>query len=147
MLPPRLIRRLVLAPLVIVIAAGLAAATPPMALLSAAFTLVRRRASPGRARRARALRVACLALAWSAGETAVLTVLLCLWIASGFGGRLDTEPYQARHYALMRQFLQLIYRVAERACGLRVDVTGPPAADLGDLGDRPLIVLSRHAGP
>jgi len=145
MLPPRLIRRLVLAPLVIVIAAGLAAATPPVALLSAAFSLVRRRTSPGRVRQARALRVACLALAWSAGETAALTVLLCLWIAAGFGGRLDTEPYQARHYAVMRWFLDLVYRAAQRACGLRVEVSGPPGAGAPD--DRPLIVLCRHAGP
>jgi 1-acyl-sn-glycerol-3-phosphate acyltransferase len=90
------------------------------------------------------LRVACLALAWSAGETAALTVLLCLWIVSGFGGRLDTEPYQARHYEIMRWFLDLIYRVAQRACGLRVEVAGPPAAALDG---RPLIVLCRHAGP
>jgi len=147
MLPPRLIRRLALAPLVVVIAAGLAALMPLVALLSAAANAVRRRTRPGHLRRSRALRVACLALAWSAGETAALTVLLCLWIASGFGGRLDTEPYQARHYAVMRRFLELIYRVAEQACGLRVDVTGPPAGDLDGLADRPLIVLSRHAGP
>jgi 1-acyl-sn-glycerol-3-phosphate acyltransferase len=140
-----MVRRLVLAPLVIVISAGLAAATPAVALLSAAFTLVRWRTRPGRPRRARVVRVVFLALAWSAGETAVLTVLLCLWIASGFGGRLDTEPYQARHYAIMRWFLDLVYRAAERACGLHVEVSGPP--DASEPGDRPLIVLCRHAGP
>jgi 1-acyl-sn-glycerol-3-phosphate acyltransferase len=145
MLPPRLFRRLILAPLVIVIAAGLVAATPAVALLSAAYTLVRRRTRPGRPRRARVLRVAFLALAWSAGETAALTVLLCLWIASGFGGRLDTEPYQARHYAIMQWFLDLVYRAAERACGLHVEVSGP--ADAAAAGNRPLIVLCRHAGP
>ena len=84
-------------------------------------------------------------LVWSAGETAALAVTFCLWLASGFGGRLDTEPYQARNYALMRWFLDLIYRAAQRACGLSVTVTGPPEA--GTAGDRPLIVLSRHAGP
>ena len=66
-----------------------------------------------------------LGLAWSAGEIAALTVFLCLWIASGFGGRLDTEPYQARQYGVMRRFLDLIFRAARRACGLRVTVTGP----------------------
>ena len=120
MLPPPLIRRLVLVPLVIAIAACLTALTPLVALLSAAFNLVRRRARPDQPRRARLLRVACLALAWSVGESAALTVLLCLWIVSGFGGRLDAEPYQARHYEIMRWFLDLIYRVAQRACGLRV---------------------------
>jgi 1-acyl-sn-glycerol-3-phosphate acyltransferase len=91
------------------------------------------------------LRVACLALVWSVGETAALTVLLCLWIASGFGGRLGTEAYQARHYRVMDAFLDLIYRAAQRACGLRVEVAGgtcPPEAR-----KRPVIVLCRHAGP
>ena len=132
MIAPRLIRRLVLVPLVIVMAASLAVLTPLVALLSAAFkvsaafNLVRGQARPGRASRSRALRVACLALAWSVGETAALTVLLCLWIASGFGGRLGTESYQARHYMVMRSFLNLMYRVAQRACGLRVRVAGRP---------------------
>jgi 1-acyl-sn-glycerol-3-phosphate acyltransferase len=89
--------------------------------------------------------VAWLALTWSVGEMAALTVLLCLWIASGFGGRLDTEPYRARHYAVMARFLDQIYRAAERACGLRVEVAGPPDEAPDD--DRPVIVLSRHAGP
>ena len=168
MLPPTPIRRLLLVPLVIVIAAALAALTPPVALLTAAFSLVRRRDRSGRVRRGRLLRMICLGLAWSAGETAALTVFLCLWIVSGFGGRLDTEPYQVRHYAVMTWFLDLVYRAARRACALEVTVTGP---DTGDQpitagqsdpagqprvasqpdatapGDRPLIVLSRHAGP
>jgi 1-acyl-sn-glycerol-3-phosphate acyltransferase len=76
---------------------------------------------------------------------AALTVLLCLWIVSGFGGRLDTEPYRTRHYAVMGRFLNQIYRAAERACGLRVEVAGPP--DEAPTDDRPIIVLSRHAGP
>jgi 1-acyl-sn-glycerol-3-phosphate acyltransferase len=145
MLPPTPIRRLLLVPLVVVIAVALAALTPAVALLTAAFNLIRPQTRLGRVRRSRLLRVAWLGLAWSAGETAALTVFLCLWLVSGFGGRLDTEPYQTRHYAVMGWFLDLIYRAARRACGLRVTVTGP--RDAGPTGDRPLIVLSRHAGP
>lgn len=150
MLPPAPIRRLLLVPLVVVIAGALAALIPAVALLTAAFNLMRRRTSPGRVRRSRLLRAAWLGLTWSAGETAALTVFLGLWIASGFGGRLDTEPYQARHYAVMRWFLDLVYRAACRACGLRVTVTGPREAGRRQAGPgsgRPLIVLSRHAGP
>ena len=143
MLPPRLIRRLLLAPLVVVIAAGLVVLTPPVALLSVTFNLIRR--WTGRGHRSRLLRVVFLALTWSLGETAALTALLGLWIASGFGGRLDAEPYRARHYAVMGWFLDLIFRQARRACGLSVEVTAPPDALLAD--DRPLIVLSQHARP
>ena len=149
MLPPRPVRRLVLVPLVVAIAGAMAALAPPLALLSAAFNLVRRRlrkedaVGTGRRHRMRALRVVCFALVWAIGETAALTVMLCLWIVSGFGGRLDTEPYQSRHYGIMRWFLDLIYRTAERVCGLHVTVTGPGTVPEG----RPVIVLSRHAGP
>lgn len=145
MLPPRLIRRLLLAPLVVVLAAALAGLAPAVALLSVVFSLLRRWTDPGRPHRSRPARVAFLALAWAAGETAALAALLGLWIASGFGGRMDTEPYRARHYAVMTWFLDLVYRAAERACGLRVTAAGPPDAGLD--GERPLIVLSRHAGP
>ena len=145
MLPPTPIRRLLLVPLVVLIAGALAVLTPAVALLTVALNLIRRRTRPGKVRRGRLLRVAWLGLAWSAGETAVLTVFLCLWIASGFGGRLDTEPYQTRHYAVMRWFLDLVYRAASRACGLSVTVTGP--REILPASDRPLIVLSRHAGP
>jgi hypothetical protein len=148
MLPPTPVRRLILVPLVIVIAGALAALTPAVALLTAVVHLLRRRSGTGRERRHRLLRVAWLGLIWSAGETAALTVSLGLWIASGFGGRLDTEPYQSRHYAVMRWFLDLVYRTARAACGLRVTVTGPrPAGQAAPASDRPLIVLSRHAGP
>jgi 1-acyl-sn-glycerol-3-phosphate acyltransferase len=145
MLPPAPIRRLLLVPLVIVIAAALVVLTPAVALLSAAYNLIRRRRRPGRVRQSRLLRVAILGLAWSIGETAALTVSLGLWIASGFGGHLDTEPYRTRNYAVMRWFLDLVYRVASRACGLKVTVSGPANADTSV--DRPVIVLSRHAGP
>jgi 1-acyl-sn-glycerol-3-phosphate acyltransferase len=145
MLPPTPIRRLILVPLVVVITGALAALTPAVALLTAAFNLIRRRTGLGREPRSRLLRLVWLGLVWSAGEIAALTVFLCLWIVSGFGGRLDTEPYQERHYAVMKWFLDLIYRVGCRACGLSVTVTGPAATAAG--GDRPLIVLSRHGGP
>ena len=144
MLPPVLIRRLLLVPLVIVIGCALAVLTPPVALLSWALGKIGQRDDEGRVRHSRLLRVFVLGLIWAAGETAALSAFLGLWIASGFGGHLDTEAYQARHYAVMRWFLDLIYRATERAAGLTVTVTGPdgPCDD-----DRPVIVLCRHAGP
>jgi 1-acyl-sn-glycerol-3-phosphate acyltransferase len=215
MLPPTLIRRLFLAPLVIVIGFALAVLAPPVALLSWAANLIRRRRGDdltGRGgmteprgrrhpvRHYRLLRMMILGLAWVAGETVALTVFLGLWIASGFGGRLDTEPYQARHYAVLTKFLDRVYRVALRTLKLTVTVAGPPESGQlegdsleGDSleggrledspqetgsqetgsrgtgphgtgphgtgpqgeglqegnqpGDRPVIVLSRHAGP
>jgi 1-acyl-sn-glycerol-3-phosphate acyltransferase len=165
LLPPSAVRRLVFVPLVVVIAAALVVLTPPLAVVSAAYAVIRK-SRTGRAHRMRTLRLVCFALVWFLAETAALTVFGCLWIASGFGGRLDTEPYQSRHFAVMRWLLALMYRAAQRTCGLRVQVTGPPAADGPPetpegppetpegmpetpevASGRPLIVLSRHAGP
>ena len=47
----------------------------------------------------RLLRVRGFGLVWSSARRPRWPCSVCLWIVSGFGGRLDTEPYQSRHYA------------------------------------------------
>ncbi len=145
MLPPRLIRRLVLAPLVIVIAVAMIACSPLLAVLAAAFGLV----SLSRPGRMRSLRLLWFAVCWLAAETVALFTCLGLWVASGFGGRMRTEPYQARNYGVMQWFLALVYRQATRTFGLRVDIDEPELTSEERLARlaRPVIVLSRHAGP
>src|SRR6202035_5404827 len=82
-------------------------------------------------------------------ETVALFTCLGLWVASGFGGRLHTEPDDGRHYAGMRWFIGVVYRARTATFGVRVEVEEPEptgeeqAARLA----RPVIVLSRHAGP
>jgi len=144
-LPPRLVRRFVLAPLAIVIALAVVLLFPLLALLAVAFGLV----GMSRPGRMRGLRLLCFALIWLIAETVTLFMCLGLWLASGLGGRLRTEPYQSRHYAVMRRFLDLLYRAGTSTFGVRVEVEEPEldsreqAARLA----RPVIVLSRHAGP
>ena len=74
---------------------------------------------------------------------------LALWITSGFGGRLRTEPYQSRHYAIMEWYLGRLYGAAVRTLGLRIEVHEPEltAGEQAARLARPVIVLSRHAGP
>ena len=110
MLPPRLLRRVVLAPLVIALAVALVVLSPLIALLAVTFSLARRSPSG----RLRGLRLLLFALVWLTAETATLFMCLGLWIASGFGGRLRSEPFQSRHYAIMRWFLDLIYHTGSR---------------------------------
>jgi 1-acyl-sn-glycerol-3-phosphate acyltransferase len=145
MLPPRLIRRLVLAPLEVVVAVALAVLFPLIALVTLIFGAARR----SRPDRHRVLRLLSFALVWLTAETAILFMCLGLWVASGFGGRLHTEPYQARHYAVMRWFLGRLYRSATTAFRVRVtvDEPEPTAAEQAARLARPVIVLSRHAGP
>ena len=80
MLPPRIVRRLVLAPLVLIITVGLVL-LPGLVILAAA-------ASPLLPGRWRALRLLWFGLVWLAMESVALFACLALWVASGFGGRL-----------------------------------------------------------
>jgi 1-acyl-sn-glycerol-3-phosphate acyltransferase len=167
MVPPRLVRRIVLAPLLIVIAAAVVVLFIPLALLAVVVGLAqgsrpgqsrpaepRSAGAPGQARasrlgRLRALRLLTFALIWLVAETAALFMCLALWITSGFGGRLQTEPYQSRHYAIMEWYLGRIYGAAVSTLGLRIEVHEPEltAGEQAARLARPVIVLSRHAGP
>jgi 1-acyl-sn-glycerol-3-phosphate acyltransferase len=142
MVPPRIVRRLVLGPLLLVITVALLLGLPFLLILAAA-------ASPLLPGRWRALRLLWFALVWLALESVALFACLGLWVASGFGGRLRSEPYQERHYALMRWFLRTLFAVASHAFRLRIVIEEPeqtPREAAARL-TRPVIVLSRHAGP
>ena len=97
----------------------------------------------------RGLGCCCFALIWLTAETAALFMCLGLWLASGFGGRLHTEPYQSRHYAIMRWFLDGSTARRTGTFGLRIEVDEPEltAGEQAARLARPVIVLSRHAGP
>jgi 1-acyl-sn-glycerol-3-phosphate acyltransferase len=140
--PPRFVRRLVLAPLVVVLTLALIVLTP--LLLVAALVTPSRKGG-----RRRMLRLIWFALVWLVMECGALTACLVLWVASGFGGRMRSEPFQERHYGLVRWFLATLFRVAIRVFRLRLEIEEPEATpeELASRLTRPVIVLSRHAGP
>ena len=142
MLPPRFLRRLVLAPLVVLLTAAAIVGLPVLLLVALATSVPARRQRRG-------LRVLWLAVAWLLLESAALVALLALWVVSGFGGRMRTEPFQERHYGVVRWFLSGLYAVATRAFGLRIVIDEPPGTpeELSRRLTRPVVVLSRHAGP
>jgi 1-acyl-sn-glycerol-3-phosphate acyltransferase len=143
MLPPKVVRRIVLAPFAVLLSLSLVVLFPLLGLALALLGLAN-------ARGFHAFRLLCFAVIWLMAETTALFMCLGLWIASGFGGRrLRSEAYRRRHYAVMRWFLDVLYRGAERTFGLRVVVSEPDAdaAELAARLTRPVIVLSRHAGP
>jgi 1-acyl-sn-glycerol-3-phosphate acyltransferase len=140
--PPRIVRRLVMVPLLLVVMLALLMVLPLLAVLAAI-------ASPLLPGRWRAARLLWFGVVWVALESVALVALLALWVASGFGGRLRSEPYQERHYAIMCWFLATLYDVASRAFHLRIEIQEPeltPQEARARL-TRPVIVLSRHAGP
>ncbi|WP_181779063.1 1-acyl-sn-glycerol-3-phosphate acyltransferase [Pseudonocardia pini] len=136
-LPPRWVRRLVLAPAMVLITAVVLATLPLWLLIGTALSPF----LPGRLRAVRVLWVAVVALVT---ESAVLCALLGLWIAAGFGLALRTPLLQYLHYQLVGWYLRTLYREAARVLRLRVQIDGP---DPDEYLDRPLLVFCRHAGP
>ncbi|MGH3785121.1 MAG: 1-acyl-sn-glycerol-3-phosphate acyltransferase [Pseudonocardiaceae bacterium] len=136
-LPPRWVRRVVLAPAVVLLTVSVLTTLPVWMLLAAALSPF----LPGRLRALRVLWVVVVALVL---ESLVLVALFGLWLAAGFGTAIRTPPFQYLHYQLVGWYLRVLYGEAARVLRLRVDVEGP---DPDDYLDRPLLVFCRHAGP
>ncbi len=150
MIPPWWLRRLVLAPAVPVLTL-LVLTSLPLTALVAAFVS---RWIPGRWR---PLRLLWLLLVYLVVESATLLALFALWIAAGFGRRTRRERWQRAHYTLMRWYLGVLVRSAQRRFNLRFEIELEDAARGAQHVSRrrasageasaPLVVLSRHAGP
>ncbi|HWI09686.1 MAG TPA: 1-acyl-sn-glycerol-3-phosphate acyltransferase [Solirubrobacteraceae bacterium] len=134
---PRIVRRLLIAPGVVLVAL-LVFTSLPLLVLAAAL------ASPLLPGRMRALRVLVFALVYLALEASLLIVLGVLWLAAVFGRRMRSPRMQRIHYRLAAWFLRVLMSTARHAFKLRIEVHGswPPP-----LPRVPLIVLARHAGP
>ncbi|MGD9526532.1 1-acyl-sn-glycerol-3-phosphate acyltransferase [Pseudonocardia sp.] len=136
-LPPRWVRRVVLAPAIVAVTV-LVLVTLPLWLMAAAAV------SPLLPGKLRALRVLWVLIVAMVLEAVALFALLGLWIAAGFGAAVRTPPFQYLHYQLVGWYLRMLYREAARVLRLRVDVEGP---DPDEYLNRPLLVFCRHAGP
>jgi len=125
-------------PLAMVLVTLVVFTSTPLLLLGAAA------ASPFLPGRLRPLRVLLFALVYLALETLLVVVLGLLWLAAGFGRRIDSPLMRRTHYRLAAWFLRALMATARHAFNLRVTVEGSPP----HRGARvPLIVLARHAGP
>jgi 1-acyl-sn-glycerol-3-phosphate acyltransferase len=137
--PHKLVRRLLLAPVVAALDAALLVASPLLlvvALLASPF-----------AGGWRPLRALGIVVAFAAHHLAALLACVALWVASGFGRRLRTEGMLRAHYALLRWFVDGVYRAIVRLARVQVRVTESEAAHaaLATPG-RPVVLLGRHAG-
>jgi 1-acyl-sn-glycerol-3-phosphate acyltransferase len=141
-MPPRIIRRLIFAPSVFVITIAWIVLLPLLLVLAIV-------ANPSRHGRRRMLRLIFLSVAWLVMESATLFASLGLWLAGGFGGRLRTQASQDRHYGLVRWFMGSLFPVLTRLFKVTIEVEEPEftAQEAAARLTRPVIVLSRHAGP
>ena len=137
--PPKLVRRLVIAPLVVAVEAL-------VVLLAPVILLVALLASPF-VGGWRPLRAAVIVLAGVARHMAAILATFGLWVASGFGRRIHTEAMQQLHYDLMRWFVSGLYATIVAVARVRIEaVASEQAGAVLSARDRPVLLLSRHAG-
>ena len=141
-LPPRPLRRLVLAPLMVLATAGLLAATP-LVVLVLAFAV---RFLPGRWR---ALRLFWFLLVYLVRESVGIFALTTLWLLSGAGWKLRSDRFHRAHVLLIGWYLRGLVGSAARVLGLKlVSESVPDDLALAHVGSasprRP--VLPRWAG-
>ncbi|WP_084040522.1 1-acyl-sn-glycerol-3-phosphate acyltransferase [Demequina sp. NBRC 110053] len=138
-LPPVWLRRLVIAPLVVAIAFVW---LPTAAWLGVVVAGAVAWALPGRVRVLRVLFMVGLYLLWDA---IALVWMFGLWIASGFGWKIRSPRFEYEHYRLAGAMLRSLFRWARRI--LRLQIVAKDADIDAMAPGKPLIVVSRHAGP
>ena len=115
--PPKIVRRLILAPLLVVLELVLLVLSPVFAARRARSP----RRSPAGCRPLRLLAILEACVAYHLGAT---LAVFGLWVASGFGWKLRSETMVRAHYAVMRWFVAGIYRVATRMAKVRRGLRG-----------------------
>jgi 1-acyl-sn-glycerol-3-phosphate acyltransferase len=136
--PPKWVRRSILAPGVVLLAVLVAATVPLWLIIALAL-------SPFTPGFLRPLRVLWLGISYLFWDAAALVALFGLWIASGFGWRINDPRLQRAHYVLAGGFLKALFWQARWTLRLRIEIVGddPDTAWPG----RPELILCRHAGP
>jgi 1-acyl-sn-glycerol-3-phosphate acyltransferase len=144
-IPPTPLRRAITIPAVIVMAIVSAALLIVIVVTTGPVSLCLRGQGRWRAARLASFLVTYLAL-----EIAALAGALVIWIRCGPPSRRDASRYRDLNFRLIEGLLSRLYGAARRLFGLRVEVAASPQAvrdaSPGAL-HRPVIVLSRHAGP
>jgi 1-acyl-sn-glycerol-3-phosphate acyltransferase len=129
--PPKVVRRVVVAPVVVLADLALVVTSPLLALVAAI-------ASPLTGGAWRPLRVVAIAVSWAALHLAATFACLGLWIT-----RRDERAY----HAVLSWFVGGINRSIRRIARVRWRVTHSDAAeDALSARRRPVLVLSRHSG-
>ena len=134
-LPPRIIRRVIVAPVIFVICLALIAISPVILVLAAVADLF----LPGSWR---TLRLVGFGVVYLIFEVVGLVVLFVLWVATGFGLQMRSPCSLDWHYRFMAGWLKAMYRACALLFGLRINIEERPAPQPG-----PLLVFCRHAGP
>lgn len=137
---PRWMRRLLIDPAV-VLGVIVAVLSLPLVVPAAAFLS---RYVPGKWRIARIVWFLFLYLVIEAGA---LVAMFGLWVASGFGWMLQTQAFRTAHHELFGWMLRRMVASAKLTFRIDIEREGPRTRAADNGRRRPVIVLSRHAGP
>jgi hypothetical protein len=135
-LPPRIVRRVVVAPVVLAICLVLIGLCPALLAFAGVIDLF----LPGNSWRT--LRLVAFCAAYLIFETVGIVWMFVLWVASGFGLAMRSERMQSLHYGFMKWQLKQVNGAARAFFRLRIFIEDRPKPTPG-----PVLVFSRHAGP
>jgi Acyltransferase len=137
--PPKWIRRLIIDP-VFVLGISLALLALPVVIVGVAFAS---RYVPGKWR---PLRVVWFLFLYLLVDVIAVVVSFLLWIASGFGWKLESPGFQRAHYRLFGWMLRRIVASGKFTFKVSIAQEGELPVPVGS-ERRPTLILSRHAGP
>jgi 1-acyl-sn-glycerol-3-phosphate acyltransferase len=138
-MPPKTIRRPVTVTLWLIVSALTVLASPLLLTLAALASRLTGRRQP--------LIAARLTLAYFSYELGGLLRCGALWLAAGLGQLISRPRFQRRHWDLLKWFVAGLAQAGRAALDIDVRADPTPEAARALESDRPLIVLSRHAGP
>lgn len=133
--PPKVARRVLVAPAVVLVCLLLLAVSPLLLAAAAVLDLVLRGRGFG------LTRLVAFGLVYVAAEAAMIAAFFVLWIASGFGLALRTHWMRSAHFAVICWWLHLLSIAGRLLLGLRIVLADAPEPRPG-----PLLVFGRHAG-
>ena len=137
--PPKIVRRLVIAPLVALLDLAVVVLSPVLLLVSVLISPLFGGWRP--------VRMSAIVVAFAGYHLAAMLACLGLWVASGFGLRTESQSMVRAHYRVLAWFVAGVYDVIARLARVTVNVTESAAGgQILSTRERPVVVLSRHAG-
>ena len=138
--PSRWVRRLLIDP-GFVVGMAVVALSLPVVLVVVAFLS---RYVPGKWR---PLRIIWFLFLYLVVDVVAVVGLFLLWIVSGFGWRIRSPGFQKAHYRLFGWMLRRVVASAKFTFKVKTVPEGEIPRTAGEGRSRPILILSRHAGP
>jgi 1-acyl-sn-glycerol-3-phosphate acyltransferase len=95
----------------------------------------------------RPLRIVWFLFLYLIVDVAAVVAMFALWLASGFGWKMQSERMIGAHYFVFGWVLRRIVASAKFTFKIQIIPDGEIPRTMGSERTRPVLILSRHAGP